>query len=389
MDTVERRELRHPDGRRLYVYGTDHGGALPHTSQDGQWPALHLRHDALRDRWVAISPARNTRPQTAPSDGRDAPACPLCVGGPELPFPYDAAVFENRFPSLLPDPPRPPDLEAATAPSLGRCEVVMYTSKHTGSLATLTAEELARVVAIWADRSEDLWSDERIAAVLAFENRGEAVGATLSHPHGQIYAFGHLPPLLEERVRAAQRHRRHEGDCLGCRVVDADAASAARAVVSNPSFTVAVPFAPDWPFELHIRAKRHGARRLPDLTWEERRHLADALRDVVRTYDRCYDEPMAYLMACQQAPRDGDGPVDDWHLSFEFFPPNRAPDKTKVRATVETATGLFINDTDPEVSASQLREVAARTRPVDASLPPAARIHRIVGPVVDAEITPT
>lgn len=389
MDTVERHELRHRDGRRLYVYGANPVTALPQTSRDEEWPELHLRHDALRDRWVAISPARNTRPQTAPSGGRHVPACPLCVGGPELPFAYDAAVFENRFPSLLSDPPPPPELEAGTAPSLGRCEVVMYTSKHAGSLATLTAEELARVVAIWSDRSEDLWSDERISAVLAFENRGEAVGATLSHPHGQIYAFGHLPPLLKERVLATERHRRCGGGCLGCHVVAIDTASAARTVVDNRSFTVTVPFAPDWPFEIHVRAKRHGARRLPDLTMEERRHLADALRTVVRIYDRFYDEPMAYLMACQQAPRDGEGPVDGWHLSFEFFPPNRAPGKTKVRATVETAAGLFINDTDPEVSASQLQEVAVRTRPVDTSLPPAAKILRIDHPVAGGEAAPT
>lgn len=313
------------------------------------------------------------------------PACPLCVGGPELPFAYDAAVFENRFPSLLADPPPPPELEAATAPSLGRCEVVMYTSRHTGSLATLGTEELALLIAIWSDRSEDLWADDRIDAVLVFENRGEAVGATLSHPHGQIYAFGHLPPHLAERLRASHRHQQRHGDCLGCHVVATDRASSGRTVVNNPSFTVAVPFAPDWPFEIHVRAKRHGARRLPDLSSRERRDLAAALREVVRIYDRFYDEPMAYLMACQQAPRDGEGPADGWHLSFEFLPPNRAPGKTKVRATVETAAGLFINDTDPETSASRLREVAHRTRPAHEPLPSAVRIHRIEQPSAGTE----
>ena len=363
METLKRRELRHADGRRLYLYGAHGGQSLPYDAPPGEWPALHLRHDALRDRWVAISPARNMRPQTAPSVSQASSGCPLCVGGPELPFPYEAAVFENRFPSLLADPPEPPELEGDTAPSAGRCEVVMYTATHQGSLATLTAEELARVVAIWADRSEDLWADDRVQAVLAFENRGEDVGATLSHPHGQIYAFGHLPPLLRERVEAARRHRERRGSCLGCEVVRRDAEAPGRTVVENPSFEVSVPFAPDWPLEIHVRARRHGTQRLPDLTVEERRDLAAALREVVRIYDRFYDQPMAYLMACQQAPRDAEGSVADWHLSFEFFPPNRGPDKLKVRATVETAAGLFINDTDPEESAAQLRAAADRTRP--------------------------
>ncbi len=368
METLERRELRHGDGRRLFVYGAYDGQSLPDDGPDGEWPALHLRHDPLSDSWVAISPARNTRPQTAPTQDRPAPSCPLCVGGPELPFPYEAAVFENRFPTLLAEPPAPPRLDGRTAPSRGRCEVVLYTPTHEGSLATLTTEELARVVAIWTDRSEELWTDPDLRAVLVFENRGEDVGATLSHPHGQIYALDHLPVHLERRVGALAAHRAGTGACLSCEVVATDLAAATRRVRENPSFTVQVPFAPDWPFEVHVRAKRHGARRLPDLTMEERRDLGAALREVVHIYDRLFDAPMAYLMACQQAPVADDGTVAvDWHLSFEFLPPNRGPDKLKMRATVETAAGLFINDTEPETTAAALAAVSTTADGADAA----------------------
>jgi UDPglucose--hexose-1-phosphate uridylyltransferase len=387
-EPLPRHELHHADGRGLWLYGAGAGGELPTTADPSEPSAIHLRHDALTDRWVAISPARNTRPHVddtdaddgaddgaadadvgadggdavaAPEGGPDdatVPSCPLCPGGPEVPWPYEAAVFENRWPTLVADPPPPPVLDGPTAPARGRCEVVLYTSTHEGSLATLTNRELARVVAIWTDRTRELWRDPAIRYVLPFENRGDAVGATLPHPHGQIYALDHVPRGGERRVDAIADHRARHGSCLHCEVVARDSAATGRTVALNPSFTVAVPFAPDWPFEVHVRARRHGVRRLTDLTSHERHDLCVALRDVVLRYDRFYDDPMAYLMVAQESPRAADdGPVDDWHLSFEFLPPHRAPHRLKVRASVETAAGLFINDTVPEVSAATLAAV--------------------------------
>jgi UDPglucose--hexose-1-phosphate uridylyltransferase len=369
-DLLPRHELRHPDGRRLHVYGAYDGSPLSTNPAPEERPALHLRHDALTDRWVAISPARNTRPQSRPSDDH-APDCPLCVGGPELPFPYEAAVFDNRFPTLLRDAPAPPTLEGPTAPSRGACEVVLYTPTHEGSLATLTNLELARVIAIWADRSAELWQDDELRYVLVFENRGEDVGATLSHPHGQIYAFDHLPAYVRSRVQVIEEHRRVHDRCLSCEVVARDEHAEARTVAANDSFTISVPFAPNWPYEVHVRARRHGARRLTDLTTRERRDLAVALKDVVHRFDRLHDgSPLAYMMVCQQAPvSDAGAPVDDWHLSFEFLPPNRAPDKLKVRASVETAAGFFINDTVPEESAAMLAAVRTGADGADDHMP--------------------
>lgn len=357
-----RRDLPTTGGRYLIVYGDLVGDPpvdpAPPASEVGA-PPLQSRLDRLSGTWIAVSPSRNVRPHS----GLDA-GCPLCPGGPELPFPYEAAVFENRYPSFRADPPAVGS-DPRLARSFGRCEVVLYTPHHAGSLATLSPPELANVVAIWADRTTDLWADPRHRFVMPFENRGEAVGATLSHPHGQVYAFDRIPPTIALRTEASRAHAAAGGGCLGCTVVAEDAASE-RVVAANASFVVAVPYAPHWPFEVHVRARRHGARRLADLEPAERRDLAAALRDVVLRYDALLGFPLPYMMAVLDAPPGPDGAPDDgWHVAVEFYPPHRNERLTKVRASVETATGAFILDALPEAVAPRLAALGG-PRPTEA-----------------------
>jgi UDPglucose--hexose-1-phosphate uridylyltransferase len=276
-----------------------------------------------------------------------------------VPFSYDAAVFENRYPSLVADPPPvPAPDDPRFGPAQGRCEVVLYTERHTGSLATLSAEELARVVAIWRDRASELWSDTRHRFVMPFENRGAAVGTTLSHPHGQIYAFDHVPPFITARTERLAAHRAESAECLTCAVIDQDSDEPERLLASDEDLLVGVPFAPRWPFEVHVRARRHGARRLTDLTPAELLSLEAALHGVIQRYDGLFGFELPYMMVALDAPAD----APDWHLAFEFLPPNRSERLLKIRASVETATGLFINDTVPESSAERLRAVAVSVR---------------------------
>lgn len=354
---LRRHEFLSPSGRALRIYG-QRRGAFPADLLPVEPVALHQRYDLLTDSWVAISPARNTRLGTQRHGSPTG--CPFCPGGPEVPLRYDAAVIDNRWPPLAADPLPPPRIPGAVdsdmSSSVGGCEVVLYTEAHAGSLGTLNPTALARVIAVWQDRTAHMWAREDAAFVMAFENRGEDVGATISHPHGQIYAFGRMPPFIAARVRALNRARSH-AVCPSCVVVQRDLESQ-RAIFRNRSFAVAVPFAARWPLEVHVRARRHGLRRLTDLTLAEQRDLAQALRGVVLRYDALFGFELPYMMVVLEAP---DGALD-WHLTVEFLPPNRTKRLVKVRASVETATGLFINDTLPETSARQLANLAIGRR---------------------------
>jgi UDPglucose--hexose-1-phosphate uridylyltransferase len=358
MQTLDRHELLHSDGRRLLVYGPLHG-RLDDEPAGEEPQAIHQRLDRFTDTWIAISPARNARPLDSAAE--TATQCPFCPGGAEVPFDYDAAVFDNRFPSFRPEPPPAPGPTGGPArPARGRCEIVLYTHRHEASFGQLSPAELGRVLAVWIDRSRELWSDPDHAYVCVFENRGAEVGATIAHPHGQIYALDHVPPMPAAKAAAHRRHRERAGTCLSCEAGRADDRSS-RVVSANGSFVVAVPFAARWPFEVAVRARRHGLGRLADLLPEEQRDLLLALRDIVRRYDALFDFPLPTMMVAQEAPAG----EPDWHLAFELYPLHRAPEVTKIRASVETGLGLFLNDVEPEDAAGRLAALAVDDEPIE------------------------
>ena len=327
-------------------------------SRDRRIGEIHRRRDLLTDEWVLFSPERNARPNDPELTGSADLSCPICPGGLELPFRFDAAAFDNRFPALAEDPPEPPALDGSTAPARGRCEVVVYTSRHDASFGELTPLELGRLLAIWIDRTGSLWADDQNEFVVLFENRGSEAGATLSHPHGQIYAFDHLPPITRAKAAAHRRAREQRQGCLGCAVTRSG--DGERSVAENESFAVAVPFAPRWPYEVTVRARRHGLGRLADLRLEEQVDLIRALRDVALRFDDLFGAGAPYLMAAQEAPRG----ESDWHLAFDFFPLRRSRTSTKIRASVETATGLYLNDVLPELAARRLSEIDLAPEPI-------------------------
>ncbi|GAA4635799.1 galactose-1-phosphate uridylyltransferase [Actinoallomurus vinaceus] len=338
-----RTSVRLADGREI-IYFDDVPG-LDRSTPDRRdlppyAPAAELRYDALQGEEVLVAAHRQNRTyQPAPGE------CPLCPSRDghlsEIPAPdYHVVSFENRFPSL-------------GGPAGGRCEVLCFTSDHDGSFATLPPERLATVGRAWADRTTELGERPDVEYVFLFENRGAAIGATLPHPHGQIYAFPYVPPVPRRMLAAAERFREEHGRCLMCDVVAREAAGP-RVVAETDRFLAYVPEAARWPYEVYV-APRFCVPDLPALGAATRDELMGLYADVLRRFDALYEHATPYMACWYQAPARSSRRLA--HLCARVYTPQRTADKLKFLATAETGGGAYINDVLPETAAARLREL--------------------------------
>ncbi len=319
-----------------------------------------IRRDPLLDQWVIIASHRQERTYQPPTD-----QCPLCPSGngrdTEVPADdYDVVVFENRFAALSATATASSEADDplfASRPGVGRCEVVCFTSDHYTSLAALPSRRVESVIEVWADRTAELGASPGVEYVLCFENRGEEIGVTLSHPHGQIYAYPFVPPNVSRQLDSARRHRDRTGGCLFCDLVSAERRAGTRVIHETPMWTVVAPYAARWPFEAHVYSRRH----IPDLTAltaEERTDLAEVYLDVLGRFDALFDAPAPYIAVWFQAPARGDRELA--HLYAQIFSIRRAPKKLKFLGGSESGSGVWVNDVTPEDAARQLRAVGPK-----------------------------
>ena len=318
-----------------------------------------LRWDPTLREWVAYATLRQDRTFLPPAEY--CPLCPTKPGG----FPteierehYDIVVFENKFPSFAPDagvPDEPGSDLTPTAPGRGVCEVVVYSDDHDATLAGLSERRIENLVEVWADRYRELGDHEEVAYVFIFENKGEAIGVTLHHPHGQIYAFPFVPPRPKKELEAAGEYKvQNPASCLHCDVLAQEHEDGRRVVVKGEYFTAFVPFYAHFPFEAHVYARRC-APSIADLDANERRDLASVLKRLLLGYDALFGFSLPYMMVMHQAPTDGEDHERIAHFHIEFYPPNRTADKLKYLAGSETGAGAFIMDVLPEKTAETLR----------------------------------
>lgn len=279
------------------------------------------RSDPLTGATSWIVPARQSRP-LLPGSG-----CPFCPGGLEAPGPYEVLAFPNRWPPL-------PD---------GRAELVLYTPDHDASFADLTPRQARRVVDLWAERTAALGARPDVAYVLVFENRGPEVGATIAHPHGQIYAFGSVPAAA-----AAELHGDRQAVGLG-----PDAPGDRLVAEATGGWRAWVPVAPTWPYEL-LLAPLAVVPDIPSLDEAGRDGLGQLLVDVVGRLDRLFAAPMPFMMWFHQRPFDG-GEWPGAHLHVHVAPILRAPGVPRFVAAAELGSGVWFDPVDPLDAADALR----------------------------------
>lgn len=317
------------------------------------------RYDPTSDTWVTFADHRQNR--TFLPAAVDCPLCPTRPGLPATEIPrssFEIVVFDNRFPSLAPDAaavasaPGPYQRE----PAKGRCEVVVYTDQHDATLATLPRDRTRLLLDVWADRYDVLSTEPDVSYVMAFENKGEVVGVTLEHPHGQVYAYPDVPPRVSARLDAAARYLEQHGSCVQCDVVQAELADGRRVVLRTDDVVAYVPFASRFPYEVQIATSAH-CQTLSDASPALRDQLAEVLHAVLVGYDRLFDQSLPYVLAVHQRPVG----AGDWdgisHLHLEIAPPHRTADRLKYLAGSELAAGAFITDVLPEDAAAAMRAV--------------------------------
>jgi len=288
---------------------------------------VDLRRDPWLGTMVHVVASRQKRPNL-PSSG-----CPFCVGGLETPEPYTVKVIPNRW------PPMPDE----------RCEVVLYTSDHDARIATLSTTNMRELIDVWAQRTTKLGARDDVDFVLIFENSGREVGATIDHPHGQIYAFDHVPERPRKRLAAGWKPDPTRD----------------RLIVEHDGWVATVPYSSAYPLAVEIAP----VERLADLasTDAAQRHaFGEILQDVLRRIEALHDGPTPTMMWFNQAPsvrgarsREIEGLADAW-FNVEIVSPWRAPQVMRYIAAAEVATSEYFIPVVPEDLASRLAQVSSR-----------------------------
>jgi UDPglucose--hexose-1-phosphate uridylyltransferase len=269
---------------------------------------------------VWFARARQARPNLPTT------ACPFCPGGLEAPDEYEVRWFVNRWPPLGDD----------------RCEILLFCPEHDGSLAGLGTERARRVIDLWAERTVAQGGRDDVDYVLIFENRGAEVGATIAHPHGQLYALDTVPPAPLDELAV--------DTCPICCEVERG-----HPVITRGGWSAVVPHAAAWPYEILVAPTAH-VPDLPALDHEARTDLAAVLTDVLERLDLLFDAPMPYMLWVHQRPTDG-GAWPQAHVHVEIAPLLRQPDVQRYVAAGELGSGMYFNPLLPEDAAAALRAV--------------------------------
>jgi UDPglucose--hexose-1-phosphate uridylyltransferase len=332
-----------------------------------------LRKDPITGRWVIISTDRARRPvdflrESVRSKGNKA-ACPFCPGsegktppeiltygrnggGRDTPG-WSLRVISDKFPALGIEGglDREGDGLFDRMNAVGAHEVVVETSDHQLTLATMPVKSVEEVFWALRERTLDLKNDHRFRYILLFKNHGEAAGATIEHSHSQLLALPIVPRRVRGEVDSARHYYDEKERCIFCDMIRQELESETRIILADEHFVVIAPYAPRFPFESWILPRQHSSA-FENMPAQHYANLAKVLRDFLQRLDATLVFP-AYNYVIHTSPI-GEETNDHYHWHIEVV-----PKLTKV-AGFEWGTGFYINPTSPEESARFLREASVR-----------------------------
>ncbi len=313
-----------------------------------------LRWNPLLKTWTMVASHRQDRPQM-PQD-----MCPFCPGSGKVPENYDVLKYDNDFPVLSQTPPHPDTVGSdlyKTEESYGKCEVILYSPEHKKSLYQLPVEHINKLIDLWVERIEELSKDKKIQMIFPFENRGEEVGVTMPHPHGQIYGYSYIPQKLQIELENSKDYYSKKGKCLICQMNEDEISFKQRIIFENDSFIAYLPFFTDYPFGVFIISKNHKSL-MTDFNDNEKKSLAEILKLITGSFEMVFERPFPYMMVIHQRPVNNDeykNSTDYYHFHIEFYPPLRDKNKIKYYASSEMGAWSAANVASVEETAKQLR----------------------------------
>jgi UDPglucose--hexose-1-phosphate uridylyltransferase len=325
-------------------------------------------HPVLNE-WVIIASQTSIRPWNgAIVESKDDrfpdfdPGCYLCPGvkrasGEINPKYSSTFVFDNDFASFglhAPESDRNDGL-FLSSPALGICRVVCYSPNHDLVLAQLSKEDIITVTRRWIEEFKSLAENKKIKNILIFENKGKVIGVSNPHPHGQIYATGFVPVILEQELKSSKEYFEKNDKCLFCEIIEEEKKDKKRIVYENELFIALVPYFARYSYEINLYPKRHFSG-IDMMTEKEIELFADILRVLLCKYDNLYGMVLPNIMMFHNSPVNGEDHSGYYHFHLEFYPPLRSPDKLKYLAGFESGGGNIINPTDPDYAAELLRE---------------------------------
>ena len=321
-----------------------------------------LRWNPLINDWVMINSNRQIRPNMSKG------YCPFCHGSERVPDNYDVLKYDNDFPALSQNPPEPDNIIVADSkiysvkPMYGKCEVILFSPDHESSFCEFPISHTKKIVDLWTERFIEISKDSNIKYVFIFENRGELVGVTQLHPHGQIYGYSVIPKKIELEINCFREYYDSHNSCMFCGINSEEIKFNQRIVYENEDFIVYVPFFAEYVYQVYIASKAHKSS-ITQFNESEKNNFALTLKMVTGMYDSLFNKKFPYMMCMHNAPvnyKDLDKSDKFFHFHVEFYTPLRADNIQQFNASSETGVWAHCNPSAPEDKAEELRESLKR-----------------------------